>query len=115
MLILVIFPSAGRDDSTYMSSSNDLILAVPDQTVERQQTGGNVQHCARRLFRRARVHDSNTAVVSGEGKGIATRGEANTLDPASGVIQIFTTDGVEGETLAPSARLRALVNALDEA
>jgi hypothetical protein len=53
--------------------------------------------------------------VSGEGECIATWGEADTLDPASGVIQVFTTDGVEGEALAPSARLRALVNTLDEA
>lgn len=98
-----------------MSSSDDLILAVPDQTVERQQTSRDVQHCARRLFRRTRVNDSDAAVVSGEGERVTARGEADTLDPASGVVQIFTTDGVEGETLAPSAGLRTLVNALDEA
>lgn len=107
--------SAGRNSATYVSCSDDLILAVPDQTVERQQTGGDVQHRARRLLWRARVHDSDAAVVSGESEGIAARGEADTLDPASSVVQEFTTDGVEGETLSPSARLRALVNTLDEA
>lgn len=114
-LAAVMLLSTGMSDATYMASSDNLVLAVPDQTVKRQQTGRNVQHRAGRLLRGTGVHDSNAAVVSGESEGIATRGEADTLDPASSVVQVFTTDGVEGETLAPSARFRALVNALDEA
>lgn len=105
----------GGIDATYVSSSDNLILAIPDQTVEGQQTRRNVKHRAGRLLRCARVHDSDAAVVSGESESITARGEGDTLDPASSVVQVFTTDGVEGQTLAPSARLRALINTLDEA
>lgn len=37
------------------------------------------------------------------------------MDPSSRVVQKFTTDGVERETLSPSARLRTSVNSLDVA
>lgn len=98
-----------------MPSRNYLILPIPNETVERQQASGDVQHRPRRLLGRAGVHDRDTAVVSGKGEGIAARGKADTLDPASRVIQEFSTDGVEGEALSPGTRLRAGVNALDEA
>lgn len=100
---------------TYMSSCNNLSLAVPDKAVERQQTGSDIQHRPRGLFRSAGVHDSNTAIVSSEGERIATRREGNTLDPTSSIIQVFTTDGVEGKALSPRTGLRAGINTLDEA
>lgn len=53
--------------------------------------------------------------MSSEGKSITTGGEGNTLDPTSGIIQEFTADGVERQTLTPSARLRASVDTLNEA
>lgn len=98
-----------------MTSSNDLVLAVPDKTVQRQEAGRDVQHCTRGLLRRTRVHDSDTTIVAGEGKSITTRGEADALNPASGIVQEFTTDSVEGEALAPGARLRTGVDTLDKA
>jgi len=98
-----------------VTSCNDFILAVPDKTVERQQTGGDIQHCPGRLFRRTGVNDRDTAVVSSESKSVSTRRECDTLDPASRVVQKFTADSVEGKTLSPGAGLWAGVNAFDEA
>jgi hypothetical protein len=98
-----------------MSSSNDLSLTIPDKTVERQQTRRNVQHRPRGLLRCTGVDDSHTTVVSSEGKGISAGGEGNALNPTSSIIQVFTTDGVERETLSPSAGLRAGVDTLNEA
>ena len=100
---------------THVSSCNNLSLAVPDETVQRQQAGGDVQHGARWLLGSTGVDDSHAAVVSGEGKSIAARGECNTLDPASGVVKVFTADSVEGQALTPSAGLGAGVDTLDEA
>lgn len=57
---------------SYMSSCNDLSLTVPDETVKRQKAGGDVQHGAWRLLRCARVDNGNTAIVSSEGKSVAT-------------------------------------------
>lgn len=102
-------------EQSYMTSGNDLGFAIPDEAVHRQQTGRNVQHRAGRLLRRTRVHDGDAAVVTGKGESITTRGEADTLNPASRVIEIFTTNGVERETLAPGTRLWTGINALDEA
>lgn len=98
-----------------MSSCNNLSLAVPDKAVEGKQTGSNVQHRARRLFRGAGVHDSHTAIVSSEGERVTTRRESNTLDPTSSIIQVFATDSVERKALSPRTRLRAGINTLDEA
>lgn len=98
-----------------MTGGNDLILSIPNKTVQRQQASGNVQHRAGRLLGGTWVYDSNAAVVTGEGKSITTRGETDTLNPASRVIQEFTTDGVERKTLAPGTGLRTGINTLDEA
>lgn len=98
-----------------MSSCNDLSLTVPDETVERQQAGGDVQHGARWLLGSAGVDNSHAAVMSGEGKSISAGGESNALNPTSGIIQVFAANSVEGQTLAPSARLWAGVDTLDKA
>lgn len=100
---------------TYVSSSNDFIFAVPDQAVEWQQTGRDVEHRAGRLLRSARVDNSDTAIVSGESKGVTAGGERDTVDPASGIVEEFSTNGIERETLTPGAGLRALIDTLDEA
>lgn len=100
---------------SYMSSCNDLSLTIPDETIERQQAGRDVQHGTWRLLRCAWVDNGYTAIVSSEGKSVAAGGKSNTLYPTSGIIQIFATDSVERQTLTPSARLRAGVNPLDEA
>lgn len=98
-----------------MSSCNDLGLAIPDKAVERQQTGSDVQHRPRGLLRSAGIHDSHAAVVSSEGERITTRREGNTLNPTSGIIQVFATDGVERKALSPCTGLRAGINTLNEA
>lgn len=98
-----------------MAGSNDFVLSNPDETVQGQQACRDIQHRPRGLLRRTGVHDSDTAVMTSECERIAARREANSLDPASRVIQEFTTDSVEGETLSPGTRLRASVNTLDKA
>lgn len=98
-----------------MTGCNDFILAIPDEAVERQQTGGDVQHRPGRLFRRTRVYNRNAAIMSSESKSVSTRGKCDTLDPASRVVQEFTADRVEWKALSPGAGLWAGVNTLDEA
>lgn len=98
-----------------MACGDDLVLAVPNQTVERQKTSSDGQHCPRRLFRRTRVYDGDTAIMASKGKCISTRREGYTLNPTSRVIQEFTTNCVKGEPFTPGAGLRAGVDTLDEA
>lgn len=96
-----------------MSSSNNLGLAVPNQAVEWQKRGSDIQHRSRGLFRGARVNHGDAAIVPREGKGIPTGRETDALDPARRVIQEFSTDCVERKTLAPATWLWALINTLD--
>lgn len=98
-----------------MASGNDFILSIPNQAVERQKASGDIQHRSRRLFWGTWVHNRDTAVMTGEGKHISTGREAHSMDPSGRVIQKFTTDGVERETLSPSTRLRTGINSLDVA
>lgn len=66
-----------------MAGGDDFILAIPDETVEREQTSRDVQHRSGRLLWCTRVHNRDTAVMSGKGKGITAGRETDTLDPAS--------------------------------
>lgn len=61
------------------------------------------------------VDNSDAAIVSSEGKSVTAGREGHTLDPTSGVVQEFTTDGVERQTLTPSAGLGSGVDTFDEA
>ena len=97
-----------------MASSNQFFFTIPNQAVEWQKTGGNVQHGSRRLLRGTRVHNSDAAVMASEGKYVSAGGEAHSVDPSSRVIQKFTTDSIERETLSPGARLRTGVDPLDK-
>lgn len=97
-----------------MTSTDDLVLTIPNKTVEWQKAGGNVQHGPRRLLRSTGVHNSNTAVVSSESQGITAGGEADSLNPACAVVQEFTTDSVKGKALSPSTGLGPFISALDE-
>lgn len=98
---------------THMSSSDNLGLAVPDQAVEWQKRGGDVQHRSRGLFRGAGVDHGDAAIMPREGKRISTWREPDALNPACRVIQELSTDCVERKALAPATWLWALVNALD--
>lgn len=98
-----------------MTSGKDLILAIPNEAVQWQKAGRDVQHGPRWLFRGAGVHDRDTAVMSSESESVSARRKGDTLDPASGVVQVFTTDGVEWQALTPSTGLGALIDTLDEA
>lgn len=97
-----------------MTSGDDLILAVPDQAVEWQKTGGDVQHRPGRLLGGAGIDNGHAAVVGHKGESVTAWGEAHSVNPASRVIQELSTDGVEGETLAPCAGGRALIHTLNE-
>lgn len=98
-----------------MTSGKDLILTIPNEAVQWQKAGRDVQHGPRWLLWCAGVHDCDTAVMSSERESISAWGKGDALDPASRVVQVFTTDGVEGQALTPSAGLGALIDTLDEA
>jgi hypothetical protein len=98
-----------------VTSSDDFILPIPYQAVHRKQAGRNIQHGPRWLFRRAGVHNRDAAVMASEGERIAARREGHSMNPSRRIIQEFSADGIEGETLAPRTWLWAGINALDEA
>lgn len=52
--------------------------------------------------------------MASEGKYVSAGGEAHSVDPSSRVIQEFTTDSIERETLSPGAWLRTGINPLDK-
>lgn len=99
---------------TYMASGNNLILSIPDQTVEREKTGRDVQHSARRLFWSTWIHNGDTAIMPCKRKYIPTGGEGNALDPSRRVVQKLATDGIKWQAFSPRTRLRASINTLDE-
>lgn len=79
-----------------MSSSDDLVLVQPEDREIRQVRGTD------RLDRSSsRVHNRDGRVVSSEGQGVAAGREGNAVDPATGAVRVFATDGVEGELLTP--------------
>ena len=50
-----------------------------------------------------------------ESEAISAGREGNCVNPTSGVVQVLSTDGVEGQSLTPGTGLRSFVGALDEA
>ena len=96
-----------------MTCSNDFFLPIPDQAVEWQEAGGDIQHRPRGLLRCTWVNNRNAAVVASESQRVSTRRKANSMDPARGVIQELPTDSVKWETLTPSTRFWARINALN--
>ena len=98
-----------------VSGSDDLTLAVPDQTHEGQELCGDADDGTGRLLGTGRVDDRDAAVVGSKGESITARGESDGVDPSGGAVQELTTDGIEGQTLSPHARLGTGVDALDKA
>lgn len=104
-----------KSGNTHMAGSNDFILSIPDQAVEWKEPGGDIQHRPRGLLWRARVHHRDTTIMPGERKSIPARREAHAMNPSSRVIQEFSANRIERETLAPGARLWASIDTLDVA
>lgn len=97
-----------------MTSGDNLILAIPDQTVEGQQTGADVQHCLGRLFRSTGVDNGHAAIVGRKSESISAWREADAVNPTSRVVQELSTDSVERETLAPCTGGRTFIHTLNE-
>lgn len=98
-----------------MSSGNNLVLSVPDETGERQEPGADVQHSPGRLFRRAGIDNSDAAVVRDKGEDISTRRERDSMHPPGSIVEKLATDGVEWKAFTPCGRLRTLIHTLDVA
>lgn len=99
----------------HVSCSNDLILPIPDQAIEREQAGGNIQHGPRWLLRRTWVHNRNAAIMPGKGERVPAGRKGHAMDPSRGIVQELPANGVKRQTFAPRTRLRTSINALDEA
>lgn len=108
------FVSDFGSGETYVACADNLALSDPGKVCKRQSLGADADDGAGWLtlsswvrYRDGRIHADKCECVS--------RGaESDTLDPASGLIEVFAADGVERQTLAPNTRLRPLVNALDK-
>lgn len=95
---------------TVVTSSDDFGLAGPEQALERKQLSCDAEDCLGGLVRSTGVDNSDAAVVSSEGQGVAARRERHRVDPASGVVEELSADSVERQPLTPSTGFGALVN-----
>lgn len=100
---------------TYISCSNDLAVSVPNEAQERQQLRADTDDCIRWLFRSAWIYDCDTTVMSSKCKSVATGGEGAAMYPPGGVVQIFSTNGIEGQPFPPDTALRPFIDPFDEA
>ena len=66
---------------TYISSSDDLALSVPDQAQEGQELRTKADHSLGRLFWAAWIDHSNTTIVCRERQGVATRRKSTAMHP----------------------------------
>lgn len=98
-----------------MSCSNNLTLAIPNQTHERQQLGANANDCSRRLISPIGVYNGNTTVVSCERQRIATRRERNSMNPASRIVKVLSANRVKGQSFSPYTGLWSFIYTLNEA
>lgn len=101
-------------DVAYISCTNNLALGDPEKIGERQDLGADVEDGMGRLSFTGGVGDGDGRVMTDKGEGVSGGTEGDVLDPASGLIEEFAGDGVEGQAFSPDAGLRSLVDALDE-
>lgn len=97
-----------------VAGSNNLIFSLPEQALERQELSGNAQDSLGGLLRAARVDNGDAAVMRGKCKSVSAGRKGDRVNPASRVVQVFSADGVEGQSLTPDARLGTLIDALDK-
>ena len=98
-----------------VSSGDDLVFALPNQTLERKHLRGDGEDGRGRLLRTARIDHCDAAVMRRKGETVSARRKRNRVNPASRVVSEFSADGVEGQPLAPHTRLRLAIDPLDEA
>lgn len=99
---------------TIVAGSNDLVLSLPEQALERKKLGRDAQDGLRGLLRAAGVHNGDAAVMRSKGKSVSAGRKGHGVHPAGRVIQVFSADGVEGQSLAPDTRLGTLIDTLDK-
>ena len=105
----------GLDPPSYITSGNDLAFPIPNQTQEGQELGTEADNGFWRLVWPTWIYHSNATIVCGEGKGISAWRKGASMDPASGIVQVLATHGIEGEAFPPYATLWSFINPFDEA
>jgi hypothetical protein len=97
-----------------VTSSDNLILAGPDQTLERKLLSRDGDNSTRGLLGARGVNDGDAAVMSSERETVSAGGERNRVHPSSRVVQILSTNRVERKSLAPNSGRRTSVHTLDK-
>lgn len=97
-----------------MPRSNKLVLPSPAKRNKWKHLRGDGKHSLRRLVWGGGVDDGHATVVCNERQCITGRRKGDRVNPATRLVCVFAADSVEGDTLSPSSRLGALVDALDE-
>lgn len=97
-----------------VASSNNLVFSLPEQALEWQKLGGDAQDGLGGLVRAAGVHNGDAAVMRSKSKSVSAGRKGHRVDPASRVVQVFSADGVEGQSLTPDTRLGTLIDTLDK-
>lgn len=97
-----------------ITGSNNLVFSLPEQALERQKLSGNAQNGLGGLIRAAGVDNGDAAVMRSKGKSVSAGRKGHRVDPTSRIVQVFSADSVEGQSLAPDTRLGALIDTLDK-
>lgn len=97
-----------------ITSSDNLILASPDKTLERKLLGRDGDNSTGRLVRAGGINDSNAAIMCRKCKTLSAWRERDRVHPTGRVVQVLSTDSVERKSLSPNARRGTLIHALDE-
>ena len=71
---------------TYISSSNDLALSIPDQAQEGQELRAKADYSVGRLLRTAWIDHGDTTIMCGERQSVAAWRKSTTVHPTRRVI-----------------------------
>lgn len=97
-----------------ITSSDNLILASPDKTLERKLLSRDGDNGTRRLVRAGGINDSNATIMCRKCKTLSAWRERDRVHPTGRVVQVLSTDSVERKSLSPNTRRGALIHALDK-
>jgi hypothetical protein len=97
-----------------VAGSNNLVFSLPEQALEWQKLGRDAQDGLGGLLRAAGVHDGDAAVMRSKSKSVSAGRKGHRVHPTSGVVQVLSADGVEGQSLTPDTRLGTLIDTLDK-
>lgn len=108
------FASLEAECLAIVSGGNDLVFSLPDQALEGKELGGNTQNGPRGLLWTTGVDNRDAAIMGSKCEGISARRKGHGVNPTGRVVQIFSADGVERQSLAPDTRLGTLIDTLDK-